>query len=114
MASGSLEFRKKVLFLVAAYVVVLTFLAFILIPLYLPYTLIIWLIAASGGVFAIVEWLAHNTIYVCSNCGYRFRISAFRYAISPHGWEKKLLRCPKCGKRGWCRALYAGEVSVGR
>ncbi|RKY83464.1 hypothetical protein DRQ11_13030 [candidate division KSB1 bacterium] len=114
MASGSTEFRKKVIFLVTAYVVVVSLLAFILIPLYMPYTLAAWFIVALGGVFALVRWLAHNTVYVCPNCGHRFTISAFRYAISPHMWEKKLLRCPKCGKREWCRVLYAGKISSER
>jgi len=64
MTSRSTEFRKKVVSL----------LAFILLPLYMPYTLIAWFIVAIGGVFALVRWLAHNTVYVCPNCGYGFRI----------------------------------------
>ncbi len=104
------KYLKRVVTFVFLYICAVSLGAFLLIPLYQPFGFIIWMFVAFGGVFLFVRWHAKNTAYICPECGYRFTISTFKGFISPHMWRKKLLRCPRCGKRKWCLAVSVKEV----
>lgn len=49
----------------------------------------------------------HNDTYgyECPFCKCRFEISLGTALSTPHIWNKKLLRCPSCGKRGWTQEV---------
>jgi DNA-directed RNA polymerase subunit RPC12/RpoP len=71
-----------------------------------PAGMLIWLLVfVAGTLFLLVRWHARATAYRCSACGEEFTISAFVDFFSPHIPDKKLLKCPKCGKRGWSKIL---------
>ena len=106
------KYWKKVITLIILSTASMSIGAILLIPFKWPLGFIIWFVSiASGGLFLIVRWHAKNTAYICPECGHRFMISTFKDFISPHMLDKKLLRCPECKKRSWCRAISAKEVS---
>lgn len=63
-----------------------------------------------GGLFLLVRWHAKNTAYICPNCGHTFMISTAKDFLSPHWFNKKLLKCPKCGKSSWCEMIEADSM----
>jgi hypothetical protein len=63
------------------------------------------LITVGGVLIVLVRWHARNTAYRCPACLHEFEISALRDFISPHGFGRKYLKCPACGKRSWALAL---------
>jgi uncharacterized protein with PIN domain len=50
-----------------------------------------------------------NFAYRCPVCGEVFEISATENFLGPNGVNKKYLKCPKCGKRGWVEILRIKE-----
>ncbi|MRR08761.1 hypothetical protein EG831_01440 [bacterium] len=56
-------------------------------------------------VLALAKWSVDTTGYECPSCKHRFEISLGTNLVSPHVWNKKLLRCPSCGRRGWANAV---------
>jgi len=86
--------------------------AVILIPLYPPAGFIIWLVIFAGtGLLLLVRWHSRSTGYRCSDCGAEFEISALVDFISPQVPDKKLLKCPRCGKRAWDQVLMKNQPS---
>lgn len=47
--------------------------------------------------------------YECRECGTKFNPGAAQYMIAPHMLTTRLLKCPHCGKRSWCRKVMAKE-----
>jgi ribosomal protein S27AE len=43
--------------------------------------------------------------YMCGNCGYTFSPSPFSAALTPHSMGRKLLTCPRCGKKTWAKRV---------
>ena len=41
--------------------------------------------------------------YECKHCGERFVPTMKAYMLAPHIWESRWLKCPKCGKRSYCK-----------
>jgi len=105
------KYWSKVIVVVLLYVAAISIGPFLLVPFFPPFGFVAWLVFAFGAVFLIVRWLAGNTVYLCPACGYEFAISTFRYFISPHIRRRKLLKCPRCGKRSWCRAMSIEEIT---
>ena len=46
--------------------------------------------------------LSKNT-YVCPECGERFRPKWWRAMFSLHDGSDRVLKCPHCGHKGFCR-----------
>lgn len=57
------------------------------------------------SVLALAKWSADTTGYECPSCKHQFEISMRTALLTPHVWDKKLLRCPACGKRDWAQAV---------
>ena len=64
-----------------------------------------FLLSVSGLLFVLVRWHAQNTAYRCRSCLHEFEISSQKDFISPHGFGRKYLKCPACGRRSWALAL---------
>lgn len=80
--------------------------ALLLFPRAWPWGFIIWLILCFGGsLFLLVRWHANVTAYRCLDCAEEFEISIFKDFISPHFPNKKYLKCPRCGEKGWAEVL---------
>lgn len=47
-----------------------------------------------------------KTVYACPKCGTRFRAKWYKYLLSGHYGEDKVLKCPKCGKKCRCAVSY--------
>ena len=47
-----------------------------------------------------------KTVYTCEKCGHRFRAPWYKFYLSGHYGEDKVLRCPKCDKRSRCVVSY--------
>jgi DNA-directed RNA polymerase subunit RPC12/RpoP len=75
-----------------------------------PFGLIVWLILCFGGsLFLLVRWHANNTAYRCPTCTSEYEISFFTDFISPHVPNKKYLKCPHCGEKGWAEVLMKAD-----
>ena len=67
--------------------------------------IIIPIIAAAllllAGVFCLIRsWMLTKTRYLCSHCGYRFRIKWYkRPFVRQKGQNQALLTCPVCRTR---------------
>jgi hypothetical protein len=91
-------------------VAVIAVAAVILIPAAWPVGFIAWLaIFVVGGMFLLVRWHADNTAYRCPVCGHAFEISVFTDFTSPQVPNRKLLKCPQCGRRDWAAVLMKEE-----
>ncbi|HAX40688.1 MAG TPA: MerR family transcriptional regulator [Clostridiales bacterium] len=47
-----------------------------------------------------------STLYICPNCGARFRPKLRDFLWSNHTAKTRLLTCTKCSNRGWCVETY--------
>ena len=47
-----------------------------------------------------------NTLYICPECGARFRPALREMFWANHTPKTRLLTCTKCGKHGWCVETY--------
>jgi DNA-directed RNA polymerase subunit RPC12/RpoP len=61
------------------------------------YGLIVHLIIIFFTIFLLILWHARKTAYLCPHCDHEFEISFWKDLISPSFFDKKLLKCPKCG-----------------
>ena len=55
-----------------------------------------------GIMIVLVRWHARTSGYHCPACGHEFAVSAWVDFLSPHGFGRKLLRCPRCDIASWC------------
>ena len=44
-----------------------------------------------------------TVMYECPNCGEKFVPSMKDFIFGTHTFTKRKLRCPKCGKKSFCR-----------
>ena len=42
-------------------------------------------------------------VYECPNCGEKFVPSMKDFILGPHTFTKRKLKCPKCGKKSYCK-----------
>lgn len=94
------DWRKTAVYL-AAYIIVVSGGAFLLLPRG-GIGILVWVVIVMGGLFLLVRWHSKSTAYHCTHCGHEFEISLLTDLISPHGigngvW--KYLKCPQCGRR---------------
>jgi DNA-directed RNA polymerase subunit RPC12/RpoP len=59
------------------------------------------LLMVAGVLFVIVSFHAALTVYVCQNCGEKFRVSTLMDFLTPNLITRKYLRCPHCRKWHW-------------
>lgn len=64
-----------------------------------------WLLIIATGTLLLVIWHTKNFAYRCPACGEVFEVSTLENFLSPSSINKKYLKCPKCGKRGWAEIL---------
>ena len=86
--------------------------AILIIPISMPRGLIIWIFIISIGTYLIIRWHAKNTAFICPKCNHKFTISTTKDFLSPHFFDKKLLRCPDCGESSWCKAISAKSIQL--
>jgi hypothetical protein len=98
------DWYRTALVLFLFIIVIVLFSAFLL-PDYWHF----WLLAIITGTLLLVIWHTRNFAYRCPVCGEVFEISAMENFLGPNGVNKKYLKCPKCGKRGWVEILRIKE-----
>lgn len=59
------------------------------------------IMAAGLGVTASLEMQAGT--FECRHCKARFVPSFTKYIMGPHTLTKRYMKCPKCGKKSWCK-----------
>lgn len=67
--------------------------------------LIFALATAATGVIAASMLDAETGYFECPDCGNRFAPSFKEYVNSLHTFTQRRLKCPECGKIGWCRHI---------
>lgn len=72
------------------------------------------LITIACLIFAVGMYVAmegERTIgyYKCRHCGGKFIPSFTRYMMGIHLWTTRRMKCPHCGKRGWCKKVMSKE-----
>ena len=55
-----------------------------------------------------------NTAYICPECGEMFPAGLRAVLWSRHTPRARRLRCPSCGRTGWCVETGRGRKSPGR
>ncbi|MDD4312526.1 MAG: MerR family transcriptional regulator, partial [Eubacteriales bacterium] len=64
-----------------------------------------WPFVIALGIY--VSWMYYkNTLYLCPNCGARFRPAMKDMFWAKHTPKTRLLTCTKCHSRGWCVETY--------
>ena len=58
----------------------------------------------AGGIGCTVMELSLGA-FACKHCGHRFVPTAMAYILGEHTLTKRRLRCPKCGKRSYCKRV---------
>ena len=72
-----------------------------------PVRLLIWLMLVTlmGIALTIVKLHADTALYHCPKCGDQLGVSSIADLLSPHIFDKKLLRCRRCGRCVWAREV---------
>jgi DNA-directed RNA polymerase subunit RPC12/RpoP len=60
---------------------------------------ICWSIIIILGLILVIRWNTRSFSYQCVKCGHKFDISAWTNAITPGGYYKLFIKCPKCHQR---------------
>lgn len=47
-----------------------------------------------------------NEIYECPECSTKFAPTTAAYIAGIHTLTKRKLKCPRCGKKSWCRGMW--------
>ncbi|MFH1032401.1 MAG: hypothetical protein V1767_07580 [Chloroflexota bacterium] len=88
------------------FVALLVYGAIVLAQRWWPIGFIIWLVViVGGGTYSFVRWHARNFAYQCPNCENEFEISTGTDFVTPNGFTRKYLKCPKCNQRAWMKTL---------
>ena len=61
------------------------------------------------GIFMFCELDRKIGYFECKNCGHRFEPTFWAYVNGMHTPTKRYLKCPKCGKRTWCKRRMSKE-----
>ncbi|MBA4347456.1 MAG: MerR family transcriptional regulator [Clostridiales bacterium] len=66
---------------------------------------VIWPFVIGVGIF-ITQLYYKNTLYICPECGVRFRPALRDMFWAMHTPKTRKLTCTKCNSRGWCVETY--------
>ena len=64
-----------------------------------------WPLVIAVGIW-MMRMYYRNTLYICAECGSRFRPVFKEMFWANHTPKTRLLTCTKCGKKGWCIETY--------
>jgi hypothetical protein len=95
-------------------VVVVFVLAFLVLPKLSPSTvssLVITLLFLAIMMLLVYRH-ARTSGYHCSPCGHEFAVSVWVDFLSPHGFGRKLLRCPRCQIASWCNEIDRAAIRL--
>lgn len=76
----------------------------------LVYRSTLGVLAVLTGLGLLVYWHAVSYSWQCSKCNDIFNITVLTDFISPHGFGKKYVKCPKCQKRVWAYEIKRMET----
>lgn len=65
---------------------------------------VVIMMGAAAAVIGAVAYRLSRCRFTCKGCGGVFRIPWRRALWVQHFKEDYILRCPHCGKKGWCTA----------
>lgn len=69
---------------------------------------VILVVVMAAAVLGAVAYRLSRCVFTCKGCGGAFRIAWRRALWVQHFHEEYILRCPHCGKKGWCTASRQG------
>ena len=52
--------------------------------------------------FVVIYFLLISTTFVCPNCKEEFKPKWYDLSVCVHLNKKRIVKCPKCGRRGFC------------
>ena len=47
-----------------------------------------------------------NTEFICPHCNTQFKPKTSKAIMAPHFGNIRLLTCPNCNKKGWCKDIF--------
>ncbi len=105
------EFRLKycletlmMLIVILAFVSICAVVAYVDMPMVARISLIVVaVIIITVGIVVGIMWERTIFAFQCAHCKTRFVPTVVAYVMGIHAWHKRYLKCPKCGKRTWCR-----------
>ena len=65
--------------------------------------IVIGFIVLFAGVILVCIIDNHAGYFECRHCKHRFRPKDIEYIIGPHTLTTRLLKCPECGKKTYCK-----------
>ncbi len=97
--------RSKNIAILAAFLALVLVLVVATIVFQKAYLAMILIAFCLLSAVALTKWAVDTHGYECPSCGHQFEISMRTALLTPHMWDKKLLRCPSCGKTSWASAV---------
>ena len=62
-----------------------------------------YVIAIPIAIIAVVGYfILMNTVFVCPDCNTEFKPKWYQLSVCVHMGRKRLAKCPKCGRFGYC------------
>lgn len=58
---------------------------------------------ALAIVFVLVYMRLLSQTYICPHCNEEFKAKWYQFSVSLHYMDKRMLKCPKCKKRSFCK-----------
>ncbi|WP_406657809.1 hypothetical protein V7O62_04390 [Methanolobus sp. ZRKC2] len=92
---------RRFAWILLIFVLVITASSFLLLPGYWS----LWFFIIFVITFLLIAWHTKNFAYQCPKCDEIFEISIITNFLGPNNFDRKYLKCPLCGKRGWAKVL---------
>ena len=54
-------------------------------------------------IFILGYFILMSKTYVCPDCGAEFKAKPYQLYVTVHCGRKRLAKCPKCGRKGFCK-----------
>ena len=81
---------------------------YVALPLWANISLkVVGLVFLFGGIFIAAALEMRRAIFACGKCKKRFIPKKMAYIMAPHLNFTRLLKCPHCGKRSWCKRKFS-------
>ncbi|MBE6671495.1 MAG: hypothetical protein E7593_04750 [Ruminococcaceae bacterium] len=100
--------KKKILFLVFLLCIMTAFLTSCQVNWFdTSYDVPWWVITLPVLIFSLIVWIVAgkhiaSKKYICPKCNQTFYPKWWKAAISIHSNDKRVFRCPHCGRKGFC------------